>query len=184
MTFITQTNRIYITSGSGANVKVKYDTFEPHPLVYSRVAGSISVSNAVSSYTFGVPGREGGGTETRYSATGIDSLTTLYTAPAGVTIDFCISAIQLTASNATGGVDAYYYWRLPANRWFSSNGSTLIDQSIQSNGKLQRASQATIYTSNNVVYLRFVRSMYSDDVSTAHYYNISYNTLVCKVKET
>jgi hypothetical protein len=111
-------------------------------------------------------------------------LTTLYTAPAGVSIDFCISSIMLTASNATGGVDAYYYWRLPANRWFSSNGSTLIDQSIQSNGKLQRASQVTIYTSNNVVYLRFVRSMYSDDVSTAHYYNISYNTLVCKVKET
>jgi len=65
MTFITQTDRIYITSGSGASAVVKYDTYEPHPIVYSRINGTISVSNTVSSYTFSIPTREGSGSETR-----------------------------------------------------------------------------------------------------------------------
>jgi hypothetical protein len=184
MTFITQTDRIYISSGSGANAVVKYDTYEPHPIVYSRVNGTINVSNTVSSYTFSIPSREGSGSETRYSASGIDSLTTIYTAPAGVTVDFCISSVRLTSSNAAGTPNTYNYWRMPTNRWYAANGSLLVDQAVQSNGKLERASQITIYTSGNQAFFRFQRSQYSDDASNVHSYTFEYNVLVCKVKET
>lgn len=184
MSFITQSDRIYITSGSGASAVVKYDTYEPHPIVYSRVNGTLSYSNSVSSYTFTIPGREGSGTETRYSATGIDTISTIYTAPAGVTVDFCISSVRLTSSNAGGTPNTYYYWRMPTNRWYAANGSILVDQAVQQNGKLERASQLTIYTAGNQAFLRFQRSQYSDDANAVHSYTFEYNVLVCKVKET
>lgn len=180
MSFITQPGRIYVTDSYG---NVKFDSNEPHPIVYTRIQGSLSFSSSVTSTTVTLPYGEGSTTETRYNSNGISSLTTLYTAPAGVNIDFCLASIKLTSSTARGTPQAYYYWRMPSGSWYSANGSLLVDQSVNRSGKLERASVATIYASGNAIVFHMKRTAFNDDYNELHTYNFDYNVIACKVKE-
>lgn len=180
MSFITQPGRIFVND---SNSKTKFDSNAPHPVIYARIQGSVTFSSAVTTTTFTLPAREGAITETRYNSNGINSLQTIYTAPAGINIDFCLSSMRLSSTNATGSPQAYYYWRMPVNSWFSANGSILVDQSVNSTGKLERASIATIYATNNTVVFEMNRTAFNDDVNSIQSYTFEYNVMACKVKE-
>lgn len=180
MSFITQPGRIFINDSAGVT---KFDSAEPHPIIYSRIQGSVTFSSSITTATFTLPAREGSTTETRFNSNGINSIQTIYTAPAGVNIDFCLSSFRLVSSNATGTPGAYYYWKMPANSWVSANGSILVDQSVNSTGKLERASIATIYATNNTVIFEMNRTSFNDDVNSLQSYTFEYNVLACKVKE-
>jgi len=180
MSFITQPGRIFVND---SNSITKFDSNAPHPVIYARIQGSVSFSSAVTATTFTSPTREGSFVETRYNSNGINSIQTIYTAPAGVNIDFCLSSFRLTSTTATGTPTSYYYWRMPANSWVSANGSILVDQSVNSTGKLERASIATIYAANNAVVFEMTRTGFNDDATASQSYTFEYNVLACKVKE-
>ena len=180
MSFITQPNRIFINDGAGAT---KFDSDAPAPLIYARVQGSFTFSSSITATTFTLPAQEGSATETRYNSNGISSLQTIYTAPPGVYIDFCLSSIRLVDSNATGTPQSYYYHRIPTDSWISANGSILVDQSVNKNGKLERTSIVTIYATNNSVVFEMTRTAFNDDTNSLQSYTFEYNVFVCKVKE-
>jgi len=182
MSFVSTTNRFIIRD---ANSKVKFDTNEPLPIVYSRLQGTITITAQPTAGTFTYPaGESSSGTETRYNSAPIITSETIYTAPSGVIVDFCISSIKLTSCNVTGARGSYYYFKLPLNVWHSANGSIVVDQSITQSGKVQRASIATIYAINNTIQFYFKRNGYNDDVSLLHTYTFDYNVLSCKIKQT
>ena len=180
MSFITQPGRIFVNDSAGVT---KFDSSAPHPIIYSRIQGSVTFSSSITTTTFTLPTREGSSTETRYNSNGINSIQTIYTAPTGVSIDSCLSSFRLTSSNASGTPQAYYYWRMPTNSWISANGSILVDQSVNKRGKLERASVATIYATNNTVVFEMNRTAFNDDVNALQSYTFEYNVLACKVKE-
>ena len=182
MTFLSSPNRFLIKDASS---NVKFDTNEPHPIIYARTQGSITITSQPTATTFTFPaGESSSGSETRYNSAPIISTTTIYTAPSGVVVDFCISSLKLTSCNVTGAVDSYYYFKLPLNVWHSANGSIIVDQSITQSGKIQRAAVATIYAINNNIQFYFKRNGYNDDVNLIHTYTFDYNVLSCKIKQT
>jgi hypothetical protein len=182
MSFVSSPNRFVIRD---ANSNVKFDTDEPHPIVYARTQGSITITAQPTATTFTFPtGESSTGTETRYNSAPIISSTNIYKAPPGVALDFCISSIRLTSCNVTGADGSYYYFKLPLNVWHSANGSVVVDQSITQTGKIQRASVATIYTVGNTIQFYFKRNGFNDDVNLLHTYVFDYNVLSCKIKQT
>lgn len=182
MSFVSSSNRFLITDG---NSNVKFDTNEPHPIVYARTQGSITITAQPTATTFTFPaGESGTSSETRYNSAPIIITETIYTAPAGVVLDFCISTIRLTSCNVTGADGSFYYFKLPLNVWHSANGSIVVDQSITQAGKVQRAAIATVYAVDNKVQFYFKRNAYNDDINLLHTYTFEYNVLSCKIKQT
>lgn len=182
MSFVSSANRFVVRD---SNSNVKFDTNEPHPIVYARTQGSITITSQATATSFTVPaGESGAGTETRYNSSPILITETIYTAPTGVVLDFCISSIRLTSCNVTGAAESFYYFKLPLNVWHSANGSIVVDQSITQAGKVQRAAVATVYAVNNTVQFYFKRNGYNDDVNLLHTYTFDYNVLSCKIKQT
>lgn len=188
MSFTTSSNRILVTDSSS---NIKFDTNKKYPYVIGTLEGSISFSNTITtSYEDGYepPSGEppsGGGyyTITHYFGNEIDQTSVLHSSAYPIT--FCFSSIALTGYSYVQGIpNNYFYYLLPANQFYSTNGSLLTELSVSSSGTVNRVAQISTYVNgSNQVVINYKRTgAYQDDQSNAatitFYYRIRYGRIV------
>lgn len=210
MAFVSSPNRFLVTDGSG---NTKLDTSDKFPIIHSTIAGSVTPISIVGGSGYGdsivtdtyyFPYREGGGygtsgaSETRYVSPTIESIQTLWTAPAGVYIDCVIAKIKPTSISSTqppaasspGATAAKNTLRstmfntsLSVGTWYAMNGSLLVEMLVAQNGKVQRSAVADIFvdSSRTKVQFRFKRSGYNDDYSGNVYFGFDYSASIVRI---
>lgn len=210
MAFVSSPNRFLVTDGSG---NTKLDTSDKFPIIHSTISGSVTPISIVGGTSYGssivtdtyyFPSREGGGygtsgaSETRYVSPTIESIQTLWTAPAGVYIDCVIAKLKPTsisssnppAASSPGASAAKNTLRttmfstsLTVGTWYAMNGSLLIEMLVAQNGKIQRSAVVDLFvdTSRTKVQFRFKRSGYNDDSSTNIYFGFDYSCSIIRI---
>lgn len=210
MAFVSSPNRFLVTDGSGNS---KLDTSDKFPIIHSTISGSVTPISIVGGTSYGssivtdtyyFPSREGGGygtsgaSETRYVSPTIESIQTLWTAPAGVYIDCVIAKLKPTsisssnppAASSPGASAAKNTLRttmfsssLTVGTWYAMNGSLLVEMLVAQNGKIQRSAVVDLFvdTSRTKVQFRFKRSGYNDDSSTNIYFGFDYSCSIIRI---
>lgn len=172
MSFITNSDRIFITDGSG---NVKFDTNRKYPFIIGSITGTQTFTNTVTAQTVTVAAGESFTSSTAYFGSEIDSTRILLNAP--YPINFCFSAITLNnVSNAgvsPGG--AFYYDLITVGKTYAINGSLLVELQVSANGRVMRVAQITCYANaSNQVVMHFKRSAYNNDVAAAASFTFGY----------
>jgi len=210
MAFVSSPDRFLITDGSGNN---KLDTSNKYPVIHANISGSVtpisitsgsSYSSSVVTDTFNFPSREGGGygtsgaSETRYVTPSIESVQTLWTAPAGIYIDTVLAKIKPTtitspappAAYSPGATAAFntlrsttLNWSISVGTWYSLNGSLLVEFLVAQNGKVQRSATASIFVDDTrtKVQFYFKRSGYNRDGAGSVYFAFDYQAYIMRI---
>jgi hypothetical protein len=210
MAFVSSPDRFLVTDGSGNS---KLDTSNKYPVIHSNISGSItpisitsgsSYSSAIVTDTYYFPSREGGGygtsgaAETRYVTPSIESVQTLWTAPAGVYIDTVLAKIKPTSISSPTPPTAYspgattakntlrstlFTYSLSVGTWYSTNGSLLVEMLIAQNGKIQRSATCSIFVDDTRTRVNFYfkRSGFNDDASGSVYFAFDYQAYIMRI---
>lgn len=186
MSFFTAANRIYVTDSSN---NIKFDTDKKYPYVIGTLEGSVTFSNNINvSYedVYYPPVGEtpgGTGTEIRHYGTEIDQTAVLHSA--SYPINFCFSSVIATSYSYVDGVPGnYFYYKLPLNQAFSTNGSLLTELSVMQNGTVARVAELSVYAnaSNQVVFYYKRTGAFqngqTEPATISFYYRVRYGRII------